>query len=828
MAVTKSDRFYLGRVFDPTAGKVTQEPLLYDPADLTTHAIVTGMTGSGKTGACIALLEEAALQGFPAIVIDPKGDLTNLLLHFPDLKPEDFAPWIDPEDARRQGKSVPQLAEETAGSWKEGLADWGYGREQLLALKDAVDFCVYTPGSGAGVPVNVLSSFAAPALPWDENREILREEIASMVSALLGLVGMNNIDPLRSREHMLLSNLVENAWSQGHSLDLVELILQVQKPPFERLGAFPVENFFPEKERFDLAMLLNNFLATPSFQTWLEGQPLNIPELLYTPGGKPRHSIFYLAHLEDAERMFFVTLLLSAIETWMRTQRGASGLRMLVYFDEIYGYLPPVANPPSRPVLLRLLKQARAFGVGLLLATQNPVDVDYKGLSNAGTWIIGRLQTERDKLRLLDGLESAQGGVDRAVYDKLISGLKKRVFLLHNVHSSGPKLFGTRFVLNFLAGPLTRAQIPELMRLQQGQTTPGQQPPAPAAAPTAAGAPAKGLSAAPGYSMTRPEVPGDVPSYFLPNELGVGQASSALNLGASQSPQAEGILYRPALIAQAEVRYLQRKYNLENSRKVAALVTRFEGAFVRWEDFAARPREAKELHLEPLPNSRFDALPVELSDARRWKSWQSDFLDWIYRTGVLTLRANEALKVYAGPEVSTAEFRELCSQAARDGLDAELNKIRGAYEKKIATLKNRVARQELEVEESKDQVGQRRIEELGTHGELLLSVLGKRRRSISSSLSKRRLTERAKASLEQERQELEALKQDLKSLESELERLTAEAQDRWAKKVNNAGEVSIPPLKKDIFIEQFGVAWLPYYLLKVGDEIKEAPAFRLD
>ncbi len=689
-ATTSANKdFYLGRIFEESG--VTENPLLFDPADLTTHAFVTGMTGSGKTGACIGLLEEAALKGIPAIVIDPKGDLTNLLLHFPDLLPSDFQPWIDPEEARRQGKSLPALSEETAKNWKEGLAAWGYGQEQLLGLQESVDFGVYTPGSGAGTPVNVLSSFAAPDLPWDQNREILREKIASTVTALLGLVGITDIDPLRSREHILISNILEQAWSQGRSLDLVELILQVQNPPFERLGAFPVDNFFPEKSRFDLAMLLNNFLATPSFQTWLEGQSLNVPALLYTPAGKPRHSIFYLAHLSDSERMFFVTLLLSSVETWMRSQRGTGGLRALIYFDEILGYMPPVANPPSRPVLLRLLKQARAFGVGMLLATQNPVDVDYKGLSNMGTWFIGRLQTDQDKQRLLDGLESAQGGLDRSVYDRLISGLKKRVFLLHSVHRSAPQQFSTRWALNYLAGPLTRAQIPDLVHLQQ-QTAGAAPSPQPASVAPAAQSPAAGhtrpvvSSFDPDYSITRPSLPSGVAEYFLPNDVGVGQATAALNIPPGVEVEVQSILYRPALIAQAEIRYLQRRYNLEATRTTAALVERFDGPFVRWEDFSAQVRDPKSLFAEPLPNARFAQVPVELSDPGGWKGWQSDFTDWIYRTGAIQVRANETLKVYAGPDITSAQFHEQCSQAARTGLEDDLAKLKSTYDRKIAAL----------------------------------------------------------------------------------------------------------------------------------------------
>ena len=427
-------KFYIGRIFDPKQGTTTDQPLLYDPDDLTTHAVVVGMTGSGKTGLCLDLLEEAALNNIPALMIDPKGDITNALLHFPNLAEQDFQPWVNPDQARREDKSIEQAASEVARAWREGLAQWGIGPERIQALQDAAQFAVYTPGSDAGIPVSILASLKAPSITWEGNREILREKISGTVTALLGLLGLTNIDPVRSREHILLSNIFEQAWSQGRDLDLGELILQTQNPPFPKLGVFDVNTFFPEKDRFELAMLLNNILAAPAFQVWIEGQPLDIPSLLYTPDGRPRHSVFYIAHLSDAERMFFVTLLFTAVETWMRTQMGTSTLRSIVYFDEIYGYLPPTANPPSKQPMLRMLKQARAFGVGLVLVTQNPVDVDYKGLSNAGSWFIGKLQTDQDKQRLLDGLEGASPGLDRSSYDKLISTLGKRVFLLHNVH----------------------------------------------------------------------------------------------------------------------------------------------------------------------------------------------------------------------------------------------------------------------------------------------------------------------------------------------------------------------------------------------------------
>lgn len=832
MTSIRDGKFFLGKIFDMQAGKLTDELLEYDPADLTTHAVVTGMTGSGKTGMCVGLLEEAAIEGIPAIIIDPKGDLTNLLLHFPDLLPADFEPWIDPEVARREGKTTAQTAQDTAENWKNGLASWGLGPDELNLLDQSVDFSVFTPGSTVGTPVNILSSFAAPDLPWTEYREILREKISTIVTALLGLVGLTEIDPLRSREHILVSNILENAWSKGASLDLTELILQVQNPPFERLGAFPVNNFFPAKERFDLAMLLNNFLASPSFEVWREGVPLEIGELMTSASGKPRHNIFYLAHLNDSERMFFVTLLFAAIESWMRSQRGTSALRTLVYFDEILGYLPPVANPPSRPIMLRMLKQARAFGVGLLLATQNPVDVDYKGLSNAGTWFVGRLQTDQDKQRLLDGLDAAGGGLDRQEVDKLISRLGKRTFLLHNVHAKAPKIFQTRWALNFLAGPLTRTQIPQLMKLIPAEALPGGSEPAMPVGAAAAVSPAqtavpvaKTPSPLGPTSTTRPVVPAGINEFFIPNNLAFSQAITDARIPSTAKIDQGGFLYRPALFAQAEVTYLARKYNLELTRQVASLPQEARGRLVSWDDFVWQAYSREEVMSSPLPDARYVAIPEWLSDARLINMLQSDFVDWVVRNGILRVRANEALKVFAGPEVTTAVFREMCSKAARDAMQAELSKVELSYQKKLETLEAKVKRQTMEVDSQEDELGQRRMEEVGKGAEFLLSMLGGRKRSLSSNLSKRRMTAAAKADLKQEQAELEILEKQLAEMENEQKAALEEVNERWARLVDQEVEVPVTPYRKDVYVDFYGIAWLPYYVISVDGQSREIPAF---
>lgn len=839
---------YLGRLYDSTRKQITEKTHSYDPADLTTHAVVTGMTGSGKTGLCITLLEEAALQGIPALIIDPKGDLTNLLLHFPNLAPQDFQPWIDPEMARRAGKSLDQAATEAALSWRNGLEQWGIGTERLMALKNAVQYAIYTPGSDAGLLVKALSSLALPAPEERANRELLVDKISSTVTALLGLVGIKDIDPLRSREHILLSRIIEETWKQGKNVDLTELILQTQNPPFDKLGAFPIETFFPQKDRMDLAMQLNNILAAPSFQSWREGQELDIRSLLYMPDGRPRHSIFYLAHLSDTERMFFVTLLLSAVESWMRSQVGASSLRAILYMDELFGYLPPQSNPPSKGPLLRLLKQARAYGLGLLLATQNPVDLDYKALSNAGTWFIGKLQTERDKDRLLDGLESAAGTISRSEIDKLISSLGKRVFIQHNVHAKEPAIFQTRWAMNFLAGPMSRNQIPGLNKLVgadileetpevtglPSQTVAGSgtrgaaNPPPPAPAVMAASVPQSTPSKPSSLGHeTRSPVPSGVAEYFLPTNLSLTEAMRAARKSLPDA-QLTGTLYRPALLAVSNVRFLDRKYDLDTELQRAALVKDPDKrGVVRWEDHFYANFPSKDMERQPAPRARFASLGAPLTDSSQMKALERDFVDWNYRSVTVEVRENKALKVFAGPDESQAAFMRKCAEAAREEADAEIEKKAAQYDRKIDSLEDKMAREERELREDESELSHRRMEELGTHAENVLGLFGGRRRSrrLSSSLSKRRMTEKAKADVEESEDALEDYQQELEELHAERERVLQEIKDRWGDVVNDVEEVTITPFKKNIYVELFGVAWMPYYLVDSGGGIVELPAF---
>jgi hypothetical protein len=816
----KSDKFFLGKNYDLQKSEMGEDQIFYDPDDLTTHAVITGMTGSGKTGLAVLMLEEAALQGIPAIVVDPKGDLTNLLLHFPDLLPSDFQPWVDQDAARRDGVTVEAAAEKAASLWKNGLASYGMGKPELEALRDSAEFAVYTPGSDAGLPVSILASLSAPPIPWEGNKEILREKISSTVTAVLGLVGLKDIDPVRAREHILLANIFEEAWKAGKDLDMATLIMHVQSPPFDKLGVFPLDQFYPEKDRFELAMLLNNFLAAPAFQTWLEGQPLDIEKFLHAAGGKPRHSIFYLAHLSDEERMFFITLLYTSIESWMRTQKGSSGLRALVYFDEIAGYLPPVSNPPSKNIILRMLKQARAFGVGLMLATQNPVDLDYKALSNAGTWVIGKLQTDQDKNRLLDGLEGAAPGMDRKAFDKMISLIDKRVFLLHNVHEDEPEVFHTRWAMNYLPGPLTRAQLPALNALAGAGESDG------TAQTTAKKSQTKAKKRAGLGQDIPPAVSGAISEYYFPIGRGPVEALKAAGRATDEVPNPKTI-YRAALMGQARVAYVDRKYDLSEEVVYTARIDELKRkGLVRWENFVAVPIDPDDLSASASPGARYETLDnLALEDSSFVKGLETDFTDWIYRTQTLTVRQNEKLEVLAGPDVSEEAFKKQCTEAAEDKQQEAIDAVKDKYEAKLDKLEAKLKKETLEWEEDKQELSHRRLEEVGKGIENAIGLFSGRRKSISTSLTKRRMTSKAKSDLEASEMDVKNAEAAMEAMEKEMTEELQELEAAWKDVADEVTEVPVSPYKKNIFVEVFGVVWLPYYAFEAGEGWETVPAF---
>ncbi|HET7011040.1 MAG TPA: hypothetical protein VFI11_09715 [Anaerolineales bacterium] len=795
----RSGKFYLGRKVKPETGKAGTDPVLYDPDDLTTHGVIIGMTGSGKTGLGLIFLEEAALAGLPALIIDPKGDASNHLLHFPKLTSEFFLPWADADQARRAGVDTTAYAAQQAKLWSEGLKEWGLAEADVRQVAEAADFSVYTPGSTMVRPLSVLSSLRAPRLSWEEHTETLREKVSSTGQALLALVGIEG-DPVQSREHILLANLLEHAWRAGEDMSLEKLVQQIQTPPFQKLGAMELQAFYPSDDRRSLALRLNNLLAAPSFQAWTEGDDLDIERLLWTPGGKPRHTVLHLAHLGAAERMFFVTLFLESLESWMHTQSGSSSLRALLYIDEVLGYLPPVAIPPSKPPLLRLMKQARAFGLGVLLSTQNPVDLDYKALANAGTWCLGKLQTAQDKARLLDGLEGAdvgREGFKRKEVDSLLSRIGPRTFLLHNVHEREAQLFHTRWAMAYLRGPMTREDLRRL-----GGETPKAQVPvtsAPRAEPLAAAA-------------SMPSTPDGVAVYILPNNVTWEAAARSVGI-ASPAGKAE-LVYRPAVLAQATARVLNRKEGIDAIQTVTALAVNPDPrGIIRWEDHAVEAIDLGSLPASPLAGARFGDVAGVLLDAKRMKQLEKDFLDFAHRRASVRVFSNQVLKLTSQPGMDEAAFRAECQQAATQGREAEAQKIKTSFERKLRTLQDRLSREERELAQDQAELAGRKFEELATHGENLWGLFGGRRsqRRLTSSLTKRRLTTQAKADVDESVGAIEGFKRDLEALQAEMAEAMDALDEAWADKANQIEEVTLTPSRKDVLRDAFGLAWVPHW-----------------
>jgi len=788
--------FYLGRQYDIQNKKLKEDLLLYDSRDLVTHAVCVGMTGSGKTGLCIGLLEEAAIDGVPAIIVDPKGDLTNLLLTFPDLDPGDFLPWINQDDARKKGLSAEEYAAKQAQLWSDGLAEWGQDKERIRRLKRSADFAIYTPGSSSGLPVSILSSFSAPERVILEDVDLLTERVNTTVTSLLNLIGVD-ADPIRSREHILLSNILTRAWKDERSLNLTDLILLIQDPQVDRIGVFDLESFFPEKDRFSLAMSLNNLLAAPAFQAWLEGEPLDIQKFLYTDQGMPRISIMTISHLSQTERMFFVSLLLTQLLGWMRTQPGTSSLRALFYMDEIFGYFPPVANPPSKAPLLTLLKQARAYGLGILLATQNPVDLDYKGLSNCGTWFLGRLQTERDKDRVLDGLEgvgsSSGGRFDRDTYDRILTSLGKRVFLMNNVHDDEPAIFQTRWVLSYLSGPMTRSQIKTLMDPRRGESEVAPpEPPSPA--------PERGKK--PRAGGGKPILPPEIPEVFLPVRE------------ASPDPGAV-LLYRPRLLAVGKVYWANAKWNIAAEERMSFL-TEFSSS-VKWDRAQALPLEDRDLD-RPLQEEEalFLEPPRGAAQPKNYSTLEKDFKDWLYRSHRLELFRSPSVGAVSRPGESERDFRVRIQQAGREKRDELLEKVRKKYSTRISTIEKQILRAQQAVEREKDQVSQQRLQTVISFGATLLGAMTGRKRVSSTSLGRATTTVQRAGRISKEARDVHRAEERLLDLQSRLDELQGQFDEEIREVQASVDPLSesmettiISPRKADISVERVALAWEP-------------------
>jgi hypothetical protein len=828
--------FYLGAAYDLAAGKRLDIPLNYDARDLTTHAVCVGMTGSGKTGLCMGLLEEAALDRIPTLLIDPKGDMTNLLLQFPDLQPENFLPWVNEDDARRKGKTAEDFASSTAELWRNGLADWGITSERIRLLRDSVDFTIYTPGSDAGIPVSILGSLSAPPLDFEEHAETIRERISGTVGALLGLAGIKS-DPVRSRESILLAGIFEHFWKQREDLDLAKLILSVQNPPVRQVGVFDVDTFFPEKDRFELAMAFNALMASPTFQSWLSGDPLDIATMLYTPEGGPRHCIFYLAHLSDSERMFFVTLLLENVLTWVRAQPGTSSLRALLYFDEVFGFLPPVAEPSSKRPLLTLLKQARAFGLGCVLVTQNPVDLDYKGLTNTGTWFIGKLQAERDKERVLEGLKTAiaeaGGSGGKVDYDALISQLGNRVFLMHNVHEDKPVVFQTRWAMSYLSGPLTRPQIRKLMEERKKQLSPAG-PSSPSlkqessvsssARVVSAGAdPAAGVPA--GFSAIRPASDPSVPMVYLPVCRSAEESMHQLPRGASSEGEmiSRQLVYEPAVIGVADVSFSDRKRAV-NERKTLVLALQAKPGVTGsadWGSAEALGIPPDRLSKEPasLPGSGegpfFAPVPETANTARELGEFGKQLADWLFYHERLQMTVHPGLGLIRGRDESERDFRIRLQQASREQRDREVDLLEQKFTPRLGKLQERIRKEELELARDEADHQSRKTQELIGLGESVLGLfLGRKSsRSLSSALGKRRMTSNARMDVEESKEVIGDLQEEIAQLNAEMKSMADAIALKWEQFETGLATEEIAPKRTDISVLLVALGWMPYWRL---------------
>ncbi len=857
--------FYLGRIHDMSAGQTSHDPLLYDAKDLTTHGVCVGMTGSGKTGLCISLLEEAAIDGVPAIAIDPKGDLANLYLTFPELRPEDFRPWIDESAAARKGVTPDEFAQQTAELWRNGLAEWDQDGDRITRLKEAVDLGLYTPGSTAGRPISVLRSFDAPPPELLDDTDAIRERVASAASGLLALLDID-ADPVNSREHILISNLLEHAWRAGKNLSLADLIRGIQEPPFDKLGVIDIETFFSSKDRLALSLRLNNLLASPAFATWMEGDPLDVQRLLYTAEGKPRLSILSIAHLSEAERMFFVTMLLNEVVAWVRRQPGTSSLRALLYMDEVFGYFPPTANPPSKKPMLTLLKQARAFGVGVLLATQNPVDLDYKGLSNTGTWFLGRLQTERDKARVLEGLEGASASAgakfNRGQMEATLAGLGQRVFLMNNVHEDAPAVFKTRWALSYLAGPLTRTQIQKLVGDEEereegegerekgkGDAQSDSKAAANASVDQSSEGSAQASSSSPEDDLFADLTPvGGTPSKLTPRSTSSRSVSPPAKTPTTQSSEPKestsgdnrpilssgleerflalkdgsgigDVLYRPALLATAKLHYVRASYFVDHweTKSYFGPLDPDSSAADLWSAIKPWSGEFPQAADPTATGATYGPLPSAVENKRAQASCERSLKDTLYRAERLKIFRSREWKANSTPRETEAEFRIRLRQLAFEHRDEELEKLRDDYADKFARLKKRIANAQARVRREEAQYREKKADSAISIGSSILGAIfgrkwGSRTNVSKASTSMRKVNQAAgeRSDVQQAEEKLEDLEQELKATEAELKAETARIQAESASEDKPLKTIALPPRKSEIVIDELVLVWTPW------------------
>ncbi|MEZ5410942.1 MAG: helicase HerA-like domain-containing protein [Acidimicrobiales bacterium] len=825
---------FLGETVDAASGQRTGTPVLLDSADLTTHGVIVGMTGSGKTGLGVVLIEEARLAGIPVLAIDPKGDLGNLCLTFPNLAPADFEPWIDAGTARVQNTTVADLAATTATDWRDGLASWGLGPADIAALARSGNATIYTPSSTAGVGLNLLGQLSAPSTTDPGARQ---DELDATVTGLLGLVGIDS-DPLSGREHVLMANLLARAWDAGTPLDLGGLLGQILDPPIRKLGVLDLDTFFPPADRQALALKLNGLVASPSFARWAAGDPLDVARMLWDAEGRARTAIVSLGHLEETERQFVVTLVLSKLISWMRTQPGTGELRALVYLDEVMGLAPPVGNPPAKKPILTLLKQARAFGVGLVLATQNPVDLDYKAISNAGTWLIGRLQTEQDKNRLVDGLRSADGATDLAAVESTISNLGKRQFMLRSARNAQLPRLTSRWSMSYLAGPLTGDQISRLMHpggaaaaatappaepapppasgSPSASATPGPTPAAaptasPASAPTAAAPPSAASSAAPAPALADDESP---VAPGAPDSLPVRYLAAAAPWLATVGATASGTRLVPALAARVNLLFDDTKAALNHREEWEAVIP-LDGDQVDVGAAVAVDFDDRDFTPTAPAGARYVLPGVKLT-ASLVSRVTADLRARLTADRQLVLHHNPELKLVSRPDETAEQFAARCQAAADEGADAEAAKVRDRLDAKRDAIQAALAKAQDRVAEIEAAQSARRESQMIDIGASVLgSLLGGRGRARQLASAARRMSSgrgRAaggEARLASARNRVAEKVDELDDLERDVQEALMDIDQEWSAKAAAVQELAVGLEKADVTVEDLMLVWLP-------------------
>ncbi len=733
--------FYIGKEIDIQSKEETGNLLLVKNKNLTTHSAIIGMTGSGKTGLGISLIEEAVLDKIPSIIIDPKGDMGNLLLAFDDFDPKSFEPWIDENEANNKGLSKFQYAGKTAKMWENGITKDHQNKDRVKRYKNAADFSIYTPGSSAGLSISALSSFDAPSLDILDDPDTFSYLLNSTVTSILALIDIN-CDPLTSREFLLLSSIFNYFWKKETNLTLEELIGYIANPPFKKVGVLALSTFYPQKDRLKLAMLLNNILASPTFSAWLEGDPLDIEKLLYTDDAKPRVSILSIAHLNDNERMFFVTLFLNKFISWMRRQSGTSSLRAMLYMDEIYGFFPATSNPPSKNPMLLLLKQARAFGINITLSTQNPVDLDYKGLSNIGSWFIGRLQTKQDIDRVIDGLiKSGDGAMDKSKISSLLSNLKKRVFLFKSAHREEISLFSTRWVMSYLRGPLTKNQIQLLMKDKKEAKKSSVIP------QTAVAKTTKTVNKAPLLSD-------EIEQYYY------------------QKTFNKDISFDPYLVANATVRYYNAKRAIDEEEDFYYKYTlddhlkkiEWERAEINDDDFELYDNDYNQ-------NSSFSSLPNFIESAKTFRDLKKEFSNFIYHQKLLKLFKVPSLRLESEVYEELSEFKIKVTQILREKKEESTQELKEKYAKKQDILDRRYQKALERLEKEESDVSDRTTDTLMSFGMTILDAFLGRKTIKRSTTSRAGATLRSARKIYNEKDDVQKAEQKVIEIEEDIDAL---------------------------------------------------------